>query len=55
METKKLKQKKNFTGMQGDGFQIRGGAYLRGRLIHGRLRYIIPQGSFPGKRNITFA
>ena len=55
METKKRKQKKNFTGIQGDVFQIGGGAfYLRVRLIHERLRYIIPQGSFPGKRNITF-
>ena len=34
METKKRKQKKTFTGMQGDGFQIGGGGYLRVRLIH---------------------
>ena len=46
--------KKNFTGIQGNGFQIGGGAYLRVRFIHGRLRYIIFQGSFPGKRNTTF-
>ena len=47
METKKRKRKKNFTGIQGDGVQIGGGAYLQVRLIYGRLRYIIPQGSFP--------
>ena len=51
VETKKRKQKKNFTGIQGDGVQIGGGAYLQVRLIHGRLRYIIPQGNFPGKGN----
>ena len=54
VETKKRKGKKNFTGIQGDGFQIGGGAYLRVRLIHGRLRYIIGQGSFPEKRNLFF-
>ena len=54
METKKRKQKKNFTGIQGDGVQIGGGAYLQVRLIYGRLRYIIPQGNFPGKRNTIF-
>ena len=47
-------KKKNFTGIQGNGFQIGGGAYLRVRLIHGRLRYIIRQGSFPEKRNLIF-
>ena len=33
------------------GFQIGGAAYLRVQLIPGLLRFIIPQGRFPGKTN----
>ena len=36
------------------GFQIGGAAYLWVLFIQGPLRYISPQGSFPGKRYNSF-